>query len=125
MFDQQEAIQQMLAAGASGYILKNSGLNDVKLAIETVMSGEQYFDPSLNLSFLEEEKTVQKKSILSKTEKEILHLISEGKTSSHIAEIRFCSVSTVETHRKNMMRKLDLRGKGELLRYALEKKYDF
>lgn len=125
MFDQQEAIQQMLDAGASGYILKNSGLNDVKLAIEKVMNGEQYFDASLNLSFLEEEKTTQKKSILSKTEKEILHLISEGKTSNEIAEIRFCSVSTVETHRKNMMRKLDLRGKGELLRYALEKKYDF
>ncbi|WP_121666379.1 response regulator transcription factor [Mesonia aquimarina] len=125
MFDQQDAIQQMLTAGASGYILKNSGLNDVKLAIETVVSGEKYFDPSLNLSFLKEENTSQKKSVLSKTEKEILHLIGEGKTSNEIADIRFCSVSTVETHRKNMMRKLDLRGKGELLRYALDKKYDF
>jgi len=125
MFDQQEAIQQMLNAGASGYILKNSGLNDVKLAIETVIQGKDYFDPSLNLAFLDDKETNQKKSILSKTENEILHLIGDGKTSNEIAEIRFCSVSTVETHRKNMMRKLDLRGKGELLRYALDKKYDF
>ena len=125
MFDQQEAVSQMLDAGADAYILKNSGLNDVKKGIETVINGDSYFDAGLDISFLDAEPTPKEKSILSKTEREILRLIGEGKTSNEIAEIRFCSVSTVETHRKNMMRKLDLHGKGELLRYALEKKYDF
>jgi two-component system response regulator NreC len=125
MFDQQEAIQQMINAGASGYILKNSGLSDVKNAISKVMSGETYYDAALNLSFLEEDNRPLKKSILSKSENEILRLIGQGKTSNEIADIRFCSVSTVETHRKNMIRKLGIQGKGELLRYAIEKKYDF
>ena len=125
MFDQQEAVSQMLSAGINGYILKNSGLQEVKKAIETVLNGESYFDAGIDVSFLNVDHSKQEKSILSKTEREILRLIGEGKTSNEIAEIRFCSVSTVETHRKNMMRKLDLHGKGELLRYALEKKYDF
>lgn len=125
MFDQQEAVSQMLSAGINGYILKNSGLQEVKKAIETVLNGESYFDAGIDVSFLNVDHSKQEKSILSKTEREILRLIGEGKTSNEIAEIRFCSVSTIETHRKNMMRKLDLHGKGELLRYALEKKYDF
>jgi len=125
MFDQQAAIKQMLDAGACGYILKNSGLADVKKAIEEVSNGNTYYDPSIDLSFLEEDNNDPEKSLLSKTEKAVLRLIGQGKTSNEIAEIRFCSVSTVETHRKNMMRKLDLHGKGELLRYAIEKKYDF
>lgn len=125
MFDQQEAVSQMLSAGINGYILKNSGLQEVKKAIETVLNGESYFDAGIDVSFLNVDHSKQEKSILSKTEREILRLIGEGKTSNEIAEIRFCSVSTVETHRKNMMRKLELQGKGELLRYALEKKYDF
>ena len=125
MFDQQEAVSQMLSAGINGYILKNSGLQEVKKAIETVLNSESYFDAGIDVSFLNVDHSKQEKSILSKTEREILRLIGEGKTSNEIAEIRFCSVSTIETHRKNMMRKLELQGKGELLRYALEKKYDF
>jgi two-component system nitrate/nitrite response regulator NarL len=52
-------------------------------------------------------------------------MVGQGKSSLEIAQLRFTSVSTVEKHRKNMIRKLNLSGKGELLRYALEKKYDF
>lgn len=125
MFDQATAIQQMIAAGASGYILKNSALEDVKNAIETVMKGSLYFDPGIDLSILEEKNHSEKKSVLSKSEKEILRLIGQGKTSNEIANLRFTTVSTVEKHRKNMMRKIGLHGKGELLRYAIEKKYDF
>jgi len=65
------------------------------------------------------------RSILSKSEREILKLIAQNKTSSEIAEVRFTAVSTVEKHRKNMMRKLGLSGKGELLKYAIQSKYDF
>ncbi len=125
MFDEEDSIKQMLEAGANGYILKNSGLGDVKKAIETVMKGEFYFDKSLDTSFLEEGDSKKKKNILTTTEMQILHLIGEGKNSYEIAEIRCCSYTTIQTHRKNMMKKLNLHGKGELLRYAIDKnKYD-
>jgi len=126
MFDQQEAVQQMIDAGAMGYLLKNSPLEEVLTAIRKVSIGERYFDASINVSFLDEgvSKT-KKKTLLSRSEREILMLIGTGKTTSEIAALRFTAVSTVEKHRKNMIRKLGLSGKGELLRYAVEKKYDF
>ncbi|HET8838649.1 MAG TPA: response regulator transcription factor [Flavobacteriaceae bacterium] len=125
MFDQEEAILQMVNAGASGYILKNSALEDVKTAIEMVAKGEKYFDPGIDISIFQGDENTAGKSILTKSEKEILRLIGQGKSSSEIADIRFTSISTVEKHRKNMMFKIGLHGKGELLRYAIEKKYDF
>ncbi|AXT56181.1 response regulator transcription factor [Aquimarina sp. MMG015] len=126
MFDQEDAVRQMVAAGASGYLLKNSPLEEVLTAIQEVMKGNTYYDASIDPSFFSEETKQQvKKQVLSKSEREILTLIGQGKTSSEIAAIRFNSVSTVETHRKNIIRKLGLQGKGELLRYAIEKKYDF
>lgn len=126
MFDQEDAISQMLEAGATGYLLKNSPLEEVLHAIRHVMTGETYFDSDIDISFLTSESaTSTNKPLLSKSEREILSLIGQGKTSSEIAAVRFTSVSTVEKHRKNMIRKLGISGKGELLRYALEKKYDF
>ncbi len=122
MFDQEEAVRQMLLAGAVGYILKNSSLAIVKEAIRAVASGKTYFDKNIHLPTTEKNST---KSVLSKREKEILGLISQGKTSHEIADELFIGKSTVDTHRKNMIRKLGLSGAGELLRYALEKKYDF
>ncbi|WP_271855538.1 response regulator transcription factor [Patiriisocius marinus] len=126
MFDQQEAIQQMIAAGATGYLLKNSPLEEVLNAIKTVHLGGTFYDKNINPKFLTETvTTTQQKTLLSKSEKEILLMIGQGKSSNEIAALRFTSVSTVEKHRKNMIRKLGLQGKGELLRYSIEKKYDF
>ncbi|MCH2489621.1 MAG: response regulator transcription factor [Flavobacteriales bacterium] len=126
MFDQEEAIRQMRNAGASGYLLKNSPLEEVLNAIRSVAQGNEFYDASIDLSILSQSsETTNKKPILSKSEREILQLIGLGKTTSEIAAQRFTAVSTVEKHRKNMIRKLGLSGKGELLRYALEKKYDF
>lgn len=126
MFDQEEAVRQMLAAGADGYLLKNSELKEILTAIQQVLDGKTHFDASLDPSFFNAEKTQSNAdATLSKTEREILRYISQGKTSREIAEIRFSSVSTIDTHRKNMMRKLGLHGSGELYRYAIDKKYDF
>jgi len=124
MFDQPEAIRQMQEAGVCGYLLKNSPLEEVLKAMRTVALGGNYYDNSIETNNLNG-NTSPKKSILSKSEREILRLVGEGKSSSEIASIRFNSVSTIEKHRKNMIRKLGLSGKGELLRYAIEKKYDF
>ncbi|MBP2833487.1 response regulator transcription factor [Aquimarina sp. U1-2] len=126
MFDQEDAVRQMIEAGASGYLLKNSPLEEVLTAIQQVAQGGTYFDAAIDpLLLSKDSKPQEKKLVLSKSEREVLKLIGQGKTSSEIAAIRFNSVSTIETHRKNIIRKLGLKGKGELLRYAIEKKYDF
>ncbi|HZW78742.1 MAG TPA: response regulator transcription factor [Flavobacteriaceae bacterium] len=126
MFNQEEAVSQMIEAGASGYLLKDSPLEEVLHALRAVVDGQTFFDSGINIDFLNRSsvKTTQK-PILSKTEREILQYIGEGKSTSEIAKLRFTAVSTVEKHRKNMIHKLGLSGRGELLRYALERKYDF
>src|SRR5690606_8972801 len=104
----------------------NSELKEILTAIQHVLDGKTHFDATLDPSFFNAEKTQSSAdATLSKTEREILRYISQGKTSREIAEIRFSSVSTIDTHRKNMMRKLGLHGSGELYRYAIDKKYDF
>ncbi len=125
MLDKSVVVNKMIDAGASGYLLKNSPLEEVLNAINTVATGETFFDA--NIDHLIENEHSQKtktKPLLSKTERAILELIAQGKSTSEIAELRFSAVTTIETHRKNMIRKLGLSGKTELLRYALESKYD-
>jgi two-component system nitrate/nitrite response regulator NarL len=120
MFEQGEAIHQMQDAGASGYIMKNSSLKIVLAAIRAVMNGETYFDAQIKNNNKTENDVP-----LSKREMEIVKLIGEGKTSQEISEILFIGKTTVDTHRKNILKKLSLQGKSELLRYSMEKKYDF
>ena len=113
MFDQADAIKQMLDAGATGYILKNSGIKMLSKAIVAVANGETFFDPNVAFNFMnnyiDDNVTVGKsnKIILSNREKEILSLIANGKTSKEISETLFIAKTTVDTHRKNMIRKLN------------------
>ncbi len=131
MFDQPDAIKQMLDAGATGYLLKNSGIKMLSEAIEKVAKGETFFDPNVAFNFMndyiDENSNIGKteKVVLSNREKEILHLIANGKTSKQISEILFIAKTTVDTHRKNMIRKLALTNGNELVKYAIEKKYKF
>lgn len=123
MFEQDEAVQQMVEAGAKGYILKNSSLKELLRAIRSVYKGETYYDP--NITIPDEIPTSKSKGVLTNRQKEILKLVALGKTNQEIADDLFIGKTTVETHRKNMIRKLNLKGAGELLRYALESKYNF
>lgn len=131
MFDQPNAIKQMLDAGATGYILKNSGIKMLSKAIVAVANGETFFDPNVAFNFMnnyiEENVTIGKtdKVILSNREKEILQLIANGKTSKEISESLFIAKTTVDTHRKNMIRKLNLSSGNELVKYAIDIKYTF
>lgn len=125
MFDQSEAIEQMLKAGASGYLLKNSSLKEVLTAIKKVANNETYYDANINVNGINLDTSSIRKGILTKRQIEILELIATGKTSREISDRLFIGVQTVDTHRKNMIRILGLQGKGELMRYALEKKYNF
>ena len=129
MFDSPETINKMLKAGAHGYILKNSGLKIMIEAIQSVAKGKKYFDPNVLLK-LEEDKekkkdVIQHKGVLSKREKEILQLISERKTSAEIADILNIAENTVNTHRRNMYRKLNLKNRTDLFLYAAENKFEF
>jgi two-component system nitrate/nitrite response regulator NarL len=131
MFDQPEAIKQMLDAGAIGYILKNSGIQMLLEAIENVSKGNTFFDPNVAYNFMDDLvkfSSINKKDnkvILSKREREILVEIANGKTSKEIANVLFIAKTTVDTHRKNIIRKLNLSSGTELIKYAIDKKYQF
>lgn len=121
MFDQKDAVKQMKDAGASGYMMKNAPLSELLETIRKVAAGKECFDEVFSLH----DSTLQENQTLSKRETEILKLIGEGKTSNEIADLLFISKNTVDTHRKNIMHKLGIQGKTDLLRFAIEKKYDF
>lgn len=121
MINQPPAIKKMINAGAYGYISKNSSLEVVVEGIKTVARGQKYFDGNLQIDLSEVNKS---KGLLSPREKEILALIANGETSKEIAEKLHIGKNTVDTHRKNMVKKLGLEGNGELMRYAIENKYD-
>ena len=122
MFDQPEAIEKMREAGASGYIMKNSSLSKVIEAIRTVAKKETFFDSNI---ISEKNSITNEKILLSTREKEIVRLIGEGKTSLEISELLGIEKTTVDTHRKNILKKLNIHGKTDLMRYAVERKYDF
>jgi two-component system nitrate/nitrite response regulator NarL len=121
MFDQTEAVLQMKAAGAAGYIMKNSPLKRVIDAIRAVSNKQFFYDDAIQSKDLTTKDTI----LLSAREKEILRLIGEGMTSLEIAETLFISKNTVDTHRKNILKKMNLYGKTDLIRFAVERKYDF
>lgn len=121
MFDQAEAIAQMKQAGALGYILKNASLQKVLEAIRIVAKNETYYDNAIEMMDNYTKETI----ILGKREKEILRLIADGKTSQEIADMLFIGKNTVDTHRKNIIKKFNINGKNELLRFAIERKYEF
>ncbi|MDI9310222.1 MAG: response regulator transcription factor [Limnohabitans sp.] len=121
MFDQKEAIDQMKEAGASGYVMKNSSLKKLVEAIQEVSKKHYFFDDAITTKDL----VTKEEIILSSREKEILRLIGEGKTSQQIADELFIGKSTVDTHRKNILKKMNIYGKTDLIRFAVERKYDF
>lgn len=121
MFDQVEAVEQMKQAGASGYIMKNSSLQKVLEAIRTVDKIGKYYDDAI----LTIDDFTKEVVILSVREKDILRLIGEGHSSQEIADILSIGKATVDTHRKNIIKKINIHGKTDLIRFAIERKYDF
>ena len=121
MFDQEEAIMQMKEAGALGYIMKNSSLKKLIEAIKSVAKNKPFYDDTI----ITKDSVSKEEIILSTREKEILRLVGEGKTSQEIADLLFVAKSTVDTHRKNILKKMNIYGKTDLIRFAIERKYDF
>ena len=123
MHSGKQFIQGMFKAGAFGYLLKDGDADELIVAISTVIEGKRYLSKEINQEFLKELKDDKnlKKVLLSSREKEVLQLIAEGKSSKEIAEILFLSPKTIDVHRNNIMRKIDLYTISELTKYAIQK----
>lgn len=125
----EDIFNEAIDLGAKGYVLKDSALADIVACLKSVAAGNHYASPAMTAHLmnrsrrsriLKEEKPGIKN--LTPTERRILYLIGEYKTSREIAEELFISPRTVETHRTNISQKLDLRGSHALIKFALAHK---
>jgi DNA-binding NarL/FixJ family response regulator len=123
MHSTKQFIQGMFRAGAFGYLLKDGDADELITAITTVMLNKRYLSKDINQEFLtliRKGKNLEEKE-LSPREKEVLQLISEGNSSKKIGEILFLSHKTIDVHRNNIMKKIDLHTIPELTKYAIQK----
>jgi DNA-binding NarL/FixJ family response regulator len=116
-FNQQSFIQKMLDNGASGYVLKNATQEELLEAIETVMKGKTFLSVEASQTLRKDEGN---QIILTRREKEVLELIAEGLTNNEIAQKLFISVTTVDTHRKNLLAKFGARNIASLIKAAVQ-----
>jgi DNA-binding NarL/FixJ family response regulator len=134
MLNNEVNINKMLNAGALGYVLKNTGRQELVHAIKTVASGHPYIGMDISMAMLkkisrprsvnrsnatEKSKAGQSHSVLTPRELEVLKLIAEGYTNAEIAEQLFTSKRTIETHRQNLMEKIQAKNTATLIKYAL------
>jgi len=122
-FNQGLYIKKMMENDASGYILKNSSKEELIKAIHTVNEGGIYFSGEAGEALQAYQKySKNEMPVLSNREKEILSLISEGYTNPQIAEKIFLSQFTVDSHRKNLLAKLNVKNTATLIKFAVEHK---
>ena len=123
MYSDRKFVDDCGRLGVPGYILKNSGVDEVLTAIETVLTGKRYYDPKLTKSTTANQHaddSFQKQFQLTKRELEIIGLVGQSFTNDEIAEKLFLSVATVKTHRNNINLKLSINKPADLVRFALE-----
>ncbi|KAA3637746.1 MAG: DNA-binding response regulator [Bacteroidetes bacterium] len=126
MHDNAGYIKKMVNAGVDGYLLKNTGKQELLTAIQQVLSGERYFSKEVTDSLLASQLQIKKPKTsdfiqkLTRREKEILRLIIEEKTTEDIAAELFISPTTVISHRKNLLRKLNAKNTAGLVRKVFE-----
>lgn len=128
MHANEEYVFQVLQAGASGYVLKQSDSLEVLTAIRAAVAGGSFLSPPISRTVIEDyvrraeaRGKGGESELLTSREREVLQLLAEGRSNREIAEELSISVKTVETHRSNMMTKLELSSKTELVKYALRK----
>jgi DNA-binding NarL/FixJ family response regulator len=114
-------IQKITEYGGSGYLLKNTTKQEILQAIEMVMLGKEYFSRDV-IRTMREQKEANDTVTITRREKEILELISEGNTNNEIAALLFISPSTVDTHRKNLIEKLKVSNTASLIKKAAQLK---
>ena len=126
MYSDEAYVTQMMKAGATGYLLKDSAGVDLLEAVQAVAQGKSYFSPAVARLMLDDYARQRgtdddRYESLSDREREIFQLIAEGKVNKEIATLLFISLSTVETHRARIMEKLDLHSAAEIVLYAVRR----
>ncbi|MDD5082488.1 MAG: response regulator transcription factor [Dehalococcoidales bacterium] len=127
MYSNEAYVIEALQAGASGYVLKEATANELVRAIHEAIAGRRYLSSSLSeraiQAYLQKTATttLDPYDMLSSREREVLHLAVEDHTNAEIAARLFISRRTVEIHRANMMRKLGLSNRVQLIRYAIQR----
>ena len=127
MYSDEAYVSQMLKAGATGYLLKDSAGVDLLQAVQAVSEGKSFFSPAVARLMSDDyarqrrEDAVDRYESLSGREREIFQLVAEGKINKEIAALLFISSSTVETHRGRIMEKLDLHSAAEIVLYAVRR----
>jgi DNA-binding NarL/FixJ family response regulator len=129
MYGHKEFVLEVMDAGASGYLLKNAGKDQLRSALARIRAGGQYLSPELEGLLHGADRFKDKNGQgnyhpLSKREMQVLKLIVQEHTCAEIASMLFLSEATVETHRRNIMHKLDVHNTAGLVRYALERGWD-
>ena len=124
----EEYILATLQAGTDGYVLKDTTHSELVAALRHVLGGKRYLSPGISEKviegYLEEKRIIKTKSAwdtLTKREREILKLIAEGYKNKEIADYLYVSLKTVEKHRTNLMKKLDIHNVASLTAFAMEK----
>jgi DNA-binding NarL/FixJ family response regulator len=124
----EEYVVEAFNAGADGYCLKDAGRTELLMAIQTTFTGKSYVSPGIADKVLEgylegrkKIKTTSSWETITRREKEVLKLIGEGYKNKEIADLLSISVKTVEKHRSNIMKKLDLHNAAALTAYAIDK----
>lgn len=124
----EEYIHESLRAGADGYILKDASHDELRIAIHSVLNGKTYLSPDISAKvingYLGTDKAANSTSpwdTLTHREREVLKLVAEGYPNKYIASYFSLSIKTVEKHRSNLMKKLDLHNASTLTAYAIEK----
>lgn len=129
MYRDETYILRALTAGAKGYLLKDTAEEEILPAIRAVIRGNSYFSASISQTLLDDHvRYLQKRGLqdsydlLTEREREVLQLLAEGRSNKEVAGVLNLSLSTVETHRTNMMQKLNLHSAAEIVLYAVRKK---
>jgi DNA-binding NarL/FixJ family response regulator len=119
--DEDEYVLNAFRAGVRGYVLKKQAAADLLQAIKEVHAGSVYISPGMSRALVDAVRTNKeiRTDLLTGREREVLQLVAEGKTSKEIASVLDVSVKTAETHRANIMNKLDIHETAGLVRYAI------
>jgi len=122
MHEEQQRIIAMLQVGASGYLLKNAGHEQLVAAVRTVMEGRSYFSPEVSAALLQVFTQAQRPVVdaLTPRETEVLRLIVQEFSNVEIAEKLFISVRTVDTHRRNILEKIQAKNTAGMVKYAIQ-----
>lgn len=125
MYNKPLFIKNLVEVGVSGYILKNTGKEELLLGINKIINGEDYFSPEVTKTIMTsfKGKFSVSEAQLTKRECEILRLLAKAHTTAEIAEQLFLSPYTIDTHRKNLLSKLNLKNTPALVKYAIENGY--